>query len=84
MISGWIFYVIVVLCYVDMVGVFMIGLVCNVNFKFVEVFCLMIEFLVGFEVISGLIWLKVGIVIKLVLNMLIMVMMVKFGKIYGN
>lgn len=44
----------------------------------------LVEIDVGFEVFMGLICFKVGIVQKLVFNMIFMVIMVGLGKIYGN
>lgn len=43
-----------------------------------------IEVVVGFEVIIGLICMKVVIVYKMILNMIFIVVMVKIGKVYEN
>lgn len=80
------FYVLGGLVYVKVMGCIIIGFVC-VLFLEVEVegnVDFVIVFVIGLEVVIGSIRMKVGIVIKFVLNMISIGIMIKFGKIYGN
>lgn len=82
--SGRTPYVIGGLDYARSVGAFAIGLACNENSEMSASADLMINPIVGPEVISGSTRLKAGTATKMVLNMLTTGAMIRLGKTFGN
>lgn len=70
--------------YAQSVGTFTVGLTCNVGSPMTEYANLMIEPVVGPEIISGSTRLKAGTATKMILNMLSTGTMVLLGKTCGN
>lgn len=82
--SGRTPYVCGALTYARSVGAFTIGLACTPHSELVPLADLMIEPLVGPEVLTGSTRLKAGTATKLILNTLSTGVMVRLGKAYGN
>ena len=82
--SGRTPYVISGLRYAHELGAYAIGLTCNPNSELHHCSDLVIEPVVGPEVISGSTRLKAGTATKMVLNILSTATMVSLGKTYGN
>lgn len=82
--SGRTPYVLGAVEYAKSLGVFTIGLSCNVNSDLGAAVDLPLTIPVGAEVLSGSTRLKAGTATKLVLNMLTTGAMIRLGKTFGN
>lgn len=83
-VSGCMLYVIVGLEYVCQFGCCIVGIFCNLGSVVLIIVEFVIILIVGVEVVIGFLWMKVGIVQKLVFNMFFIGLMIKFGKVFGN
>lgn len=83
-VSGCMLYVIGVMEYVYSQNVFVVIVSCNLYGEMVQLVDVVIILVVGLEVVIGFICLKVGIVQKLVLNMIFIGVMICVGKVYSN